>query len=69
MTLLPLLAAIVVYRYTLSPLLGARCRFHPSCSRYAEEAIRRHGWRGVVLAIRRVLRCHPWNPGGLDPVP
>ncbi|MCA9753098.1 MAG: membrane protein insertion efficiency factor YidD [Gemmatimonadetes bacterium] len=60
---------ILVYRYSLSPLLGPRCRFHPTCSRYAEEAIARHGWRGVVLAVRRILKCHPWNPGGLDPVP
>lgn len=68
-TVFPFRALILVYRYTLSPMLGARCRFHPSCSRYAEEAVRRHGWRGIVLAARRVARCHPWNAGGLDPVP
>ncbi len=68
-TLMPVRALIRAYQFTLSPLLGPRCRFHPSCSRYAEEALVRHGWRGLALAIRRVLRCHPWNAGGLDPVP
>ena len=61
---------INVYRYAISPFLGARCRFEPSCSAYAVEAIERHGViHGVALAVRRVLRCHPWNPGGYDPVP
>jgi putative membrane protein insertion efficiency factor len=65
-----LLAAITLYRYTLSPLLGPRCRFHPSCSQYAAEAIQVHGpFRGVRLAISRLLRCHPLHPGGFDPVP
>ena len=64
------IAVLRVYRWTISPLLGPRCRFHPSCSEYAEEAIRRHGaLRGGRLALRRVLRCHPWHPGGYDPVP
>ncbi|HMB69963.1 MAG TPA: membrane protein insertion efficiency factor YidD [bacterium] len=69
---LPLRALIHLYRWTLSPLLGAmgaQCRFHPTCSAYALEALRRHGLRGVPLAAGRVLRCHPWNRGGLDPVP
>ena len=66
---MPLLAGVGLYRLVLSPLLGTRCRFHPSCSSYAMTALRQHGWRGVSLAGRRILRCHPWNPGGIDPVP
>lgn len=59
-----------IYRLAISPLLGRSCRFHPSCSEYAIEAIERHGsCRGSWLAIRRISRCHPWNPGGYDPVP
>lgn len=58
------------YRYAISPLLPPSCRFHPSCSEYALEAIERHGpLSGGWLATRRLCRCHPWNPGGLDPVP
>lgn len=58
------------YQLTLSPLLGPRCRFFPSCSEYAMEALERHGpARGSYLAARRVLRCHPLNPGGIDLVP
>lgn len=66
---MPIRAVIAAYRYALSPWLGPRCRFHPSCSVYADESLRRHGWRGLLLAARRVLRCHPWNAGGFDPVP
>ncbi len=58
------------YRYTISPFLGPNCRFYPSCSCYAEQAIEAHGaLRGSYLAARRILRCHPFNPGGYDPVP
>lgn len=65
-----LLALIRVYRYALSPFLGQRCRFYPSCSAYAAEALTRYGpLRGSWLAIKRVLRCHPFHPGGHDPVP
>lgn len=58
------------YRYAISPLIGPSCRFYPSCSCYAEEAIGHHGvFAGCYLTIRRLLRCHPWNSGGYDPVP
>jgi uncharacterized protein len=67
---LVLLAAIRLYRVTLSGWLGGQCRFHPSCSRYAEGAIRTHGAvKGTLLATRRILRCNPFGRGGLDPVP
>ncbi len=57
------------YRAFISPLLGKRCRFYPSCSQYALEAVERYGAiRGGYLAVRRILRCHPFNPGGYDPV-
>lgn len=58
------------YRAALSPLVGPACRFEPTCSHYAEEAIARLGWiRGGGLAVWRLLRCHPFSRGGLDPVP
>ena len=62
--------AIHAYRMVLSPLLGPSCRFAPSCSQYALDAIRLHGTgRGGWLALRRIARCHPFHPGGWDPVP
>ena len=65
-----LVLPIRAYQLLVSPLLGPRCRFYPSCSAYAVEALTTHGpLRGSWLAVRRLLRCHPWNPGGLDPVP
>jgi putative membrane protein insertion efficiency factor len=64
------MAAIGGYRRFASPLMGPHCRFEPSCSAYALEAVRRHGaLRGSWLAVRRIARCHPFNPGGYDPVP
>jgi putative membrane protein insertion efficiency factor len=64
------LALLKVYRLAISPFLGRNCRFHPSCSVYAIEAVERHGaLKGGWLGLRRILRCHPWNPGGYDPVP
>lgn len=61
---------IRAYQLAISPLLGARCRFYPSCSQYALEAVSSHGsLRGGWLAIRRLARCHPFHPGGYDPVP
>ena len=65
-----LLALIKTYRYCLSPLLGPNCRFVPSCSDYAVQAIDKHGaGLGGWLALKRIARCHPWHPGGYDPVP
>jgi len=64
------LGVLRLYRYGISPLLGRNCRFHPSCSEYAQEAVERHGAvRGGWLALKRVGRCHPFHPGGYDPVP
>jgi putative membrane protein insertion efficiency factor len=65
-----LILPIEGYRRVVSPFLGQRCRFAPSCSAYAVDAIRMHGTiRGLWLAACRIARCHPWNPGGVDPVP
>ena len=61
---------LTAYRSVVAPMLVGQCRYTPSCSRYAEEAIRRYGlWRGGALALRRLSRCHPWHAGGWDPVP
>jgi uncharacterized protein len=67
---MPFIVAIHFYRAAISPLIGPACRFEPTCSVYAEEAVVRFGvWKGVLLALRRILRCHPFARGGLDPVP
>ena len=61
------IAAVYAYRYTLGPFVGGRCKYHPSCSQYAIDAIRRYGAvRGSVLAGWRLLRCNPWSHGGVD---
>lgn len=63
-------ALIRSYQYLISPLLGPSCRFHPTCSQYAREALELHVLpMALWLSLRRVLRCHPWHPGGHDPVP
>lgn len=65
-----LLGLLRIYRYGISPMLGRNCRFYPSCSHYAHEAIERHGaLHGGWLAAKRLGRCHPFHPGGYDPVP
>ena len=65
-----LIGIIKFYRLFISPLFPPSCRFYPTCSHYAEEALREHGFfYGSWLAIRRILKCHPWHPGGYDPVP
>jgi putative membrane protein insertion efficiency factor len=65
-----LIGLLRAYQYAVSPLLGRSCRFFPTCSDYAVEAIGRYGAiKGSYLSLRRVLRCHPWHPGGYDPVP
>ena len=65
-----LILLIQGYRYLFSPWLGNHCRFYPSCSHYAQEAVETHGaLRGGWLTLRRLGRCHPWHAGGVDPVP
>ena len=65
-----LVTSIRIYQWTLSPLIGRSCRFYPTCSCYASEAIERFGaFRGAYLGTLRILRCHPWHAGGYDPVP
>lgn len=65
-----LLRLIRLYQYLLSPWIGQQCRFYPTCSEYARQAIEHHGsLKGSWLAVRRISRCHPWHPGGIDLVP
>ena len=65
----PALAVLFLYKRWVSPLLGSQCRFHPSCSDYAREAFWRKGfWTAAWLTVRRLARCHPWHPGGYDPL-
>lgn len=65
-----LLFFIKVYQLLISPLTGPVCRFYPSCSEYAFEAVKKHGsLKGSFLAVKRILKCHPFHPGGVDPVP
>lgn len=65
-----LIGLIRVYQIALSPYFGSQCRFSPTCSEYAKEAVARHGaLKGAWLAVRRIGRCHPYHPGGHDPVP
>jgi uncharacterized protein len=64
------LALIKVYRAVLSPFLGTHCRYYPTCSVYTSEAIRKYGFlKGLALGAKRLLRCHPFHEGGIDPVP
>jgi putative membrane protein insertion efficiency factor len=64
-----LIFSLQVYRYLISPLMGHSCRFYPSCSKYAQLAIKQYGsYVGLTMTIKRLLRCHPWHPGGYDPV-
>jgi len=65
-----LIGFIKLYQITLSPFLGDSCRFYPSCSNYGIEAIKKHGaFKGFYLTIKRIFKCHPFHPGGHDPVP
>ncbi|WP_346799245.1 membrane protein insertion efficiency factor YidD [Halomonas sp. Bachu 37] len=65
-----MIGVVKVYQYTISPLLGPRCRFWPSCSHYTVEAIQVHGpFNGGWMAFRRIIKCHPGSQGGMDPVP
>ena len=60
---------ILLYQYSISPLLPSSCRFTPTCSQYAKESISKHGWKGFLMALKRIGSCHPWGGSGYDPVP
>lgn len=65
-----LITLVFIYQYSISPLIGPRCRFYPTCSHYAQAALRRHSaLKASYLIVKRLLRCHPWHPGGYDPLP
>ncbi len=67
---LVIIALISVYQKVISPLTPPSCRFYPTCSQYSLEAVRKYGaLRGVWMAVKRIIRCGPWHPGGYDPVP
>ncbi len=67
---LMLQALIRFYQYAISPMFGRRCRFFPSCSEYTAEAVAKYGaLKGLRMGLKRLSRCHPWNPGGFDPLP
>jgi len=67
---LPFIALIKIYQWVISPVLGPKCRFTPSCSHYALEAFRKYGlFKGMFLSVRRISKCHPWGGHGYDPVP
>lgn len=67
---LPFIFLIKIYQWVISPLLGPKCRYTPTCSHYATEALKKHGvFKGMWLAIKRISRCHPWGGSGYDPVP
>jgi putative membrane protein insertion efficiency factor len=67
---LPFIALIKIYQWVISPWLGPSCRFTPTCSHYAAEALKKHGvFKGMWLSIKRIARCHPWGGNGYDPVP
>ena len=66
----PLILLIRIYHWVISPVIGPKCRYQPTCSHYAVEALKKHGpFKGFWLAIRRIARCHPWGGSGWDPVP
>lgn len=66
----PLLLLVKIYQYLISPLTPSSCRFHPTCSEYAVQALKKHGpFKGLALSVKRILKCHPWGKSGYDPVP
>ncbi len=66
----PVIFFIRIYQWTISPLIGQVCRFHPTCSEYMVQSLQKHGFfKGLWLGIKRLSKCHPWHPGGSDPVP